>query len=585
MCTASQIEMNFRQATGKGHISSQNLKTVQNLLDQIAVSQQRTQLTSMLNTTAVHISACLGKPLTEIPISSLAGAAPEFGSFLRQRRFKRNSVRSYLNYLRILISTARKLGWKEQDLELEHLWGPLKLAIPKESWIRKIVSIPRYAIQVGIKPQDFGDTDLEGWADSMLKQGRSVANVSHTKASFRRFVFEHRFVTGLSEPPARMHTTYRTVFERLPQSLRLEIERLLEWKMAKFSHGRPERCRHRPVTAGILRKTLCRIHGFLELIHGQSVSNLEQLVSQDALRKFVEWSLNERHNNGRSFVPCLGMLYACFRMYPPLKDRDFSWLKDLIEQLPHDDAEIQKQEVKARKWVDYDTLSGIPEKIRNERSAIEKKDSRRAALLCRNELLVKWLTVLPWRQRNLRECKLGDRENGANLFKGAISRRTSIAKPKWVEEVLRSNPNEHFWQFFFKPDETKTGQLVHSLVPKQLIPLLEEYLKNYRPLLVNGKDPQTLFLSESGRSIGDAGIFTIVTNITYRYTGRPVNPHLFRDIFAVTWLENNPEDYLTLSKLLWHRNVQTTLKVYGRNFDESYGVRRMEEWLEKRCAP
>jgi hypothetical protein len=53
----------------------------------------------------------------------------------------------------------------------------------------------------------------------------------------------------------------------------------------------------------------------------------------------------------------------------------------------------------------------------------------------------------------------------------------------------------------------------------------------------------------------------------------------------VTWLENNPEDYLTLSKLLWHRNVQTTLKVYGRNFDESYGVRRMEEWLEKRCAP
>jgi hypothetical protein len=72
MCTASQIEMNFRQAAGKGHISSQNLKTVQNLLDQIAVSQQRTQLTSMLNTTAVHISACLGKPLTEIPISSLA---------------------------------------------------------------------------------------------------------------------------------------------------------------------------------------------------------------------------------------------------------------------------------------------------------------------------------------------------------------------------------------------------------------------------------------------------------------------------------------------------------------------------------
>src|ERR1700687_1955754 len=161
MCTASQIEMDFRKSAGKGHISSENLKTVQNLLDQIVVSQPRAQLTSMLNTTAVHISACLGNPLTEIPISSLARVAPEFGSFLRQRRFKRNSVRSYLNYLRILISTARTLGWKEQNLELEPLWGPLILAIPKGSWIRKIVSIPRYAIQIGIKPQDFGDTDLE----------------------------------------------------------------------------------------------------------------------------------------------------------------------------------------------------------------------------------------------------------------------------------------------------------------------------------------------------------------------------------------------------------------------------------------
>jgi integrase len=61
--------------------------------------------------------------------------------------------------------------------------------------------------------------------------------------------------------------------------------------------------------------------------------------------------------------------------------------------------------------------------------------------------------------------------------------------------------------------------------------------------------------------------------------------HLFRDIFAVKWLEQNPEDYLTLSKLLWHRNIRTTLRIYGRNFDESYGVRRAEEWLEKRRAP
>ena len=71
-------------------------------------------------------------------------------------------------------------------------------------------------------------------------------------------------------------------------------------------------------------------------------------------------------------------------------------------------------------------------------------------------------------------------------------------------------------------------------------------------------------------------------NLTLRYTGRRVNPHLFRDIFAVKWLEDHPEGYLTLKNILWHSNIQTTLQIYGRNFDESHGARCVEEWLDMR---
>jgi integrase len=70
--------------------------------------------------------------------------------------------------------------------------------------------------------------------------------------------------------------------------------------------------------------------------------------------------------------------------------------------------------------------------------------------------------------------------------------------------------------------------------------------------------------------------------LTARYAGRRVTPHLFRDIFAVKYLEDRPEDYLTLSKVLWHSNVQTTLGVYGAKFDESHGARRVDEWLDQR---
>jgi hypothetical protein len=70
--------------------------------------------------------------------------------------------------------------------------------------------------------------------------------------------------------------------------------------------------------------------------------------------------------------------------------------------------------------------------------------------------------------------------------------------------------------------------------------------------------------------------------LTLRYKGRRVTPHIFRDIFAFRWLESHPEDYLTVSKALWHRDINTTLRIYGSRFDESHGVMRVEEWLDGR---
>jgi hypothetical protein len=71
------------------------------------------------------------------------------------------------------------------------------------------------------------------------------------------------------------------------------------------------------------------------------------------------------------------------------------------------------------------------------------------ALCVRNELLMLWLTVLPWRQRNIRECRIeGPRPN---IFKAKIRRGAPIAKPGWVIEALEADPEAEFWQFKFAP--------------------------------------------------------------------------------------------------------------------------------------
>jgi len=61
-----------------------------------------------------------------------------------------------------------------------------------------------------------------------------------------------------------------------------------------------------------------------------------------------------------------------------------------------------------------------------------------------------------------------------------------------------------------------------------------------------------------------------------------VTPHLFRDIVAYTWLKAHSEDFLTLSKMLWHSNIKTTIDTYGGRFNESSGVCAMESWLDER---
>jgi site-specific recombinase XerD len=93
------------------------------------------------------------------------------------------------------------------------------------------------------------------------------------------------------------------------------------------------------------------------------------------------------------------------------------------------------------------------------------------------------------------------------------------------------------------------------------------------------EDPGTLFLNYDGRPLERQTLSDHIAEIVLKHTGRRSTPHLFRDSFAYAFLASHPEDYLSLSKCLWHTNVKYTLSVYGRNFDESNGARRIDEWL------
>jgi integrase len=204
------------------------------------------------------------------------------------------------------------------------------------------------------------------------------------------------------------------------------------------------------------------------------------------------------------------------------------------------------------------------------------------AIGLRDELMMSWLVILPWRQRNLRECRLTGGTH-PNLFLAPVRGQSTATRPGWLVKQEEVDPGKPVWQIRFTKDETKAKNGVTAFLPAELVAKLEQYLVHRQDLIPPGEpDPGTLFLTSEGKQMNKHYLYLRVQELTSRFSGRAVNPHLFRDIVAFEWLKNHPEDYLTLSKLLWHRNIEHTLKVYGSRFDESTGIARMDDWRASR---
>ena len=269
------------------------------------------------------------------------------------------------------------------------------------------------------------------------------------------------------------------------------------------------------------------------------------------------------------------------RQHPSYKSLDLRWFKILVDDLSLERSDALKKR-KAVKYVAYDILDTIPAKIRALRPAAEKKGKVYVARLAMEELLMRWLLTLPWRQLNIRECRSGGPM--PNLFKATVPTFSGINKPVWVRNEERKNPAAEFWQFRFSAEETKTGNPVEALLPTQLIESVEEYLADFRPYLVRSDDPGTLFLNQKGTPLTLHQMTAIVSELTQQHGGKAVTPHPFRDIVAFAWLDAHPDGYLELSKMLWHNNINTTIQIYGGRFNESSGVCAMESWLDERAA-
>jgi integrase len=572
----SQNASIFRDTSPSCEIVRDNLQTVDQLLDEIA-RRQPNQSIPMLRTTADHFANYVGVRTTELTIEFLESSLPGFKRYLLNRKLARNSVKSYRDFAVSLLRQAGEFGWVRASSRARTAWDSLPEQLRRLIGCRGLV---RYAIAKDKAPFQLNEGDLAAWAELMVEEGRNYNSIQMMLSAFRRAIRQENaqeIFPLISVTPKKLR--WGIPVKDMPEPLRAEILALLKWKTDAYVPGRPRGAQHRPITAKQVADGLARLYGFaVKHMKRDGILQLTDLVSEVTVGAYISWALNDRKLRSIS-LHSFTLLCAALKQHPAYKNNDLKWLDQLLSCIPSD-SESDSQERKASKYLPYGELSKIPNKIA-QAGKLVCKDTRKRSLLFRNELLLRWLLILPWRQRNIREARLGTAEKD-NIFKAGFTPLVNIAKPAWVEEELKRDPNAQFWQIFFRKPETKTGQEIRGVVPKQLVPFLEEYLQYHRPLLVTESDPRTLFLNNNGCPISLTGMTALVGNLTARYAGRRVTPHLFRDSFAHCWLDDHPADYLTLSKILWHRSIQTTIRTYGRNYDESHGMRKTETWIEQR---
>jgi hypothetical protein len=304
---------------------------------------------------------------------------------------------------------------------------------------------------------------------------------------------------------------------------------------------------------------------------------------------------HKRKLKGTGIQTRLGTLFSTLRQYPGASHINLNWVSALLRSIPSTpQTEIQAR--KSNRIVSMQALEAVPDMLRKERNKLIGQHSRadnsagsprrrghglsteeklakiratrlvRIAVLAQQELIIRFLLILVWRVGNLSECRiLAESRRRVNLFKGPVVPKSGKNIPGWALGLIQRDPNIPLFQFEFSEEETKAGRAVMAVLPDILTTFLEEFLTYYRPILVCGHDPGTLFVNQLGNAISKQQIEEAVQEATLKYTGRPVNPHLFRDIYAVEYLRDpdNHTDYLTLSKILWHGSPEITITRYS----------------------
>jgi integrase len=379
----------------------------------------------------------------------------------------------------------------------------------------------------------------------------------------------------------------RAGLQLAPQPFLDEVRAYLHWcQVPHAGTDRPARIKKRPITSEAVQKALLRLGGYAHHIAGIPLDelSLDRLTEPAFVDGYVAWWVNDRRGRVTctitDFLEKLRVIAKFWLKQPerakalheirlslqdggPVFDKESALvpLKDLeragLGNYPFTPERLQRREpIRAL----YRHLQD-PEHVPMPPYWRSYATSKRVGTQVMTSLIIRLLVRLPMRQRCIREMKL--------------------------DHNLRKRPDGD-WEVCFRGAELKIASRKHvgmneyrHTIPRDLTPLIEQWLTVWRPhRLPDGGSP-LIFLTESGNPLADDRLRRLFRAAVYRFTGRRTTIHMVRDSWATEYLDATG-DVAGCAEMLGD-TVEMVLRHYAHVL-KNRAQGRTSSWLQTQLA-
>jgi site-specific recombinase XerD len=113
------------------------------------------------------------------------------------------------------------------------------------------------------------------------------------------------------------------------------------------------------------------------------------------------------------------------------------------------------------------------------------------------------------------------------------------------------------------PAEAMKGRRPFEVpVPARLTPYIDRYLTEIRPMLLQGKTSDALWITQYGEPMVPKAIYDRLVKVTLRLFGKAMSPHMFRHALATSIAIEDPAHVRMAMSMLHHSTFSTTDPTY-----------------------